>query len=175
MKKYFAPVFYCCIAILLFNGCHQRYWYRNTIDIGDSKRYSVKVTVINYAPEFLSEEFVEVMRKASVKALKRRGYFEVPIDSPQFHFILTLKVDSFNAGIKNYDYQKTVYTITPQRNYYNFKHTVKAIMINCTLKNYKQGWNKWDIYDDLYYFGEYRDIGRSEGMVKALIKNATPK
>lgn len=175
MKKYTIPVFCCCIALLLFCGCQKRYWFRSTIDIGNSKKYSVKITVINDAPDFLSDKFVEVMRKRSAKSLKHKGYFEVPIDSPQFHFILTLKVDSFNAGVRNYNRQSAIYTPTPQKNYYAFKHTVKAIMINCTLKNYKQGWTKWEVFDDLYYFGEYRDIGRSEGMVKALIKNATPR
>lgn len=171
MKKYTVPVFCGCMLLFLFCGCQKRYWFRSTIDIGNSKKYSVKITVINDAPDFLSDKFVEVMRKRSAKSLKRKGYFEVPIDSPQFHFILTLKVDSFNTLYK----ANTVYTADKIIDSYRFKRTVKAIMIHCTLKNYKQGWTKWDVSDDLYYFGEYRDIGRSEGMVKALIKNASPR
>lgn len=136
-----------------------------------SKKYSVKITIDNKAPDFLSDQFVEVMRKACVKELKRKGFYELPIDSPQFLFTLELKVDSFNAGIRGFTKKNAVYTPTPAKSYYTFKHTVKAIMFNCELRNYKGGWIQWEINDDLYYFGENRDIGRSEGMVRYLIRS----
>lgn len=136
-----------------------------------SKKYSVKITIDNRVPDLLSNEFEEVMRKACVKELKRKGFYELPIDSPQFHFTLVLKVDSFNAGIRE-SKPNAVYTPAPSKEYYTFKHTVKAIMFDCVLRNYKQGWKQWEIGDDLYYFGETRDIGRSEGMVRYLIRSA---
>jgi hypothetical protein len=160
---------------VLFGGCSKRYWFRNKIDLADSKKYSVKITVINQAPTFLSDQFVEVMRKSSAKELKRKGYFELPIDSPQFHFTLVLKVDSFNAGIRDFTKKTATYSTTPSKNYYTFRHTVKAILFNCEMRNYKQGWMQWEAADDLYYFGEDRDLGRSVGMVRYLIKSAKPR
>jgi hypothetical protein len=48
---------------------------------------------------------------------------------------------------------------------------VKAILFDCRMENYKKKRIKWEANDDIYYFGEYRDIGRSEGMVRYIIKN----
>ncbi len=163
------------LLMVLLGGCTKRYWFRTKIDTVNSKKYSVKITVINQSPEFLSDQFVEVMRKSSMKELKRKGYFELPIDSPQFHFVLTLKVDSFNAGVRNFTKNTAVYSTTPSRNYYTFRHTVKAILFNCEMRNYKQGWLQWEAEDDLYYFGEERDLGRSVGMVRHLIKTVKPR
>lgn len=168
--------FLILILISVLSGsCTKRYWFRNKIDTAQSKKYSVKISVVNQAPNFLSDYFIEVMRKSCAKELKRKGYFELPIDSPQFHFTLVLNVDSFNAGIRNYTKRNAVYSTSPSKDYYTFKHTVRAIMFTCEMRNYKQGWTQWEAVDDLYYFGEDRDLGRSVGMVRYLIKSAKPR
>src|SRR6478736_6545501 len=91
------PLIAVCI-VLIVSGCTKRYWFRLKIDVANSKRYSVKINVVNQTTSLLSNDFVEVMRKAAAKELKKKGYFELPIDSPQFLFTLYLKVDSFNAA-----------------------------------------------------------------------------
>lgn len=161
--------------LLLVSGCTKRYWFRLKIDVANSKRYSVKVNVVNQTSSLLSTDFVEVMRKAAVKELKKKGYFELPIDSPQFLFTLYLKVDSFNASEQVKPKEIALYTDTIKPNYRSYHQTVKAVMMVCELKHYKRGWVKWVNADDVYYFGEYRDIGRTEGMVRYLIRTAKDK
>ena len=163
------------LCLLLLNGCNKRYWFRSKIDDGKSKKYSVKIIINNESPTILSDKFVAVMRHACVKGLKQKGYFEIPIDSPQFQYILTLRVDSFNASAGTFNAKKGIYTTAPQKGLKSFKHTVKAIEFDCQMKHYKKGWMQWQNADDIYYFGEYRDIGRSEGMVRYLIRTAEPK
>jgi hypothetical protein len=119
---------------------------------------------------------LKILHKAAAKELKKKGYYEIPIDSPQFLFTLQMKVDSFNASrVSHYSKKYAMYSHTPESAPYSFGHTVKAIMFNCELRHYKQNWVKWDATDDVYYFGEYRDIGRSEGMVRYLIRSAKPR
>jgi hypothetical protein len=175
-----------CVCILLFASCGKRYWYRTKIDLANSKKYSVKIKVVNASNGFFDKDFADVMHKAAAKELKKKGYFEVPIDSPQFLFTLVFKLDSFNAGIprnnevndtlnddiNHIDRKNAIYAAKPPGAPYAFKSTVKAIMFDCELRHYKHGWIKWKEADDIYYFGEYRDIGRSEGMVRHLIKIA---
>lgn len=160
------------LLITLTISCQKRYWFRTKIDLAGSKKYSVKVTVENRSPEFISQEFVDVMRKESAKQLKRKGFFELPIDSPQYHFNLVLFVDSFNSAVRSREKNAAFYAHVPQRNAYRFKHTVKAIFFNCKLTHYKQGWTQWEAKEDIYYFGESRDLGRGVGVVKYLIRTA---
>jgi hypothetical protein len=162
--------------LLIVSGCTKKYWFRLKIDVANSKRYSVKMNIVNQTPSLLSNDFVEVMRKAATKELKKKGYYELPIDSPQFLFTLYLKVDSFNASEQIPPKEIALYTTdTVKPNYRSYNQTVKAVMMVCELKHYKQGWVKWINADDVYYFGEYRDIGRTEGMVRYLIRTAKDK
>jgi hypothetical protein len=161
-----------CILIL-FSGCTKRYWYRTKIDLPNTKKYSVKINVVNESNNLLNKDFMDVMRKAAVKELKKKGYFELPVDSPMFLFTLVLKVDSFNASEKVPPREVSIYTAdTVKPNLRSYRQTVKAVMIVCELKHYKKGWIKWVNTNDVYYFGEYRDLGRTEGMVRLLIRTA---
>jgi hypothetical protein len=162
------------ICIVLFTGCSQRYWYRNKISLPYTQKFTVKVRVLNQSNNLLNAEFEEVMRKAAVKELKKKGYNEAPIDSPQFLFTLYLQVDSFDVSAGG------PREINPDREsgrseYRSANSTVRAVTMVCELKHYKQGWTKWVNSDDVYYFGEYRDIGRAEGMVRQLIHDAKDK
>ena len=168
--------FFILCILLLFSSCSKRYWFRLKIDVANSKRYSVKIKVLNQSANLLSDDFAEIMRKAAAKELKKKGYFELPIDSPQFLFTLLLKVDSFNASEQIPPKEIALYTAdTVKTNYRSYHQTVKAVMVVCELKHYKRGWVKWICADDVYYFGEYRDIGRTEGMVRHLIRTAKDK
>jgi hypothetical protein len=153
------------VGLMLLASCNQRYWFRTKIDLANSKKYSVKISVVNCSPEMLPENFNAAMRHVSKKYLKRRGYYEVPIDSPQFHYTLSIKVDSFRVGGKPF-YRRDIYS--------NSKN-VKAILIEAKMVHYKKGWMQWENRDDIYYFGETRDVGRSMGVVRYLIRNAQPK
>jgi hypothetical protein len=171
MTKNLQPLllFFVLLSVM---GCEQKYWFRIKIDVPHSNKYSVKVNVINQSNHLLSKDFEEIMRKSVVKELKKKGYFELPIDSPQFLFTLFLNVDSFNAAKKNHPKEIALYADSVRHNYRSYNQTVKAVMIVCELKHYKQGWVKWISADDVYYFGEYRDIGRVEGVVRHLIRIA---
>lgn len=183
-------IFLICV-LFLFSGCTKRYWYRSKIDLAQSKRYSVKIEVVNSSSELLDKEFEQVMRDAATKELKKKGFFELPIDSPQFLFTLLLKVGSFNQSERPgprdlglhlalesdtllfkemYGSGGITSTVSGSRS-----QQVKAVMIVCLMRNYKQGWVKWVCADDLYYFGEPRDMGRAEGMVRHLIRIAKDK
>lgn len=168
------PFILICV-LFLFSGCTKRYWFRLKIDSANSKRYSVKINVLNQSTNLLSDAFAEIMRKAAVKELKKKGYFELAIDSPQFVFTLLLKVDSFNASEQIPPKEIALYADTVKPTYRSYNQTVKAVLVVCELKQYKRGWVKWINADDVYYFGEYRDIGRTEGMVRYLIRTAKDK
>lgn len=183
-------VFLLTSILLLFTGCTKRYWYRTKIDLAKSKRYSVKIEVVNESNELLDKEFEKVMRESSVRALEKKGFFELPVDSPQFLFTLMFKVGSFSRGgqltprdlglhmvsendsilLQNAFHSGSSMTASGSRT-----EQVKAVMIVCLMRHYKQGWVKWVCADDLYYFGEPRDLGRAEGMVRHLIKIAKDK
>jgi hypothetical protein len=58
-------------------------------------------------------------------------------------------------------------------NAYKFNRTVRAILMQCDLVQRKPLKRKWTNYEDIFYFDDYRrDAGRSEGVVRFLIRSA---
>ncbi len=145
------PILFLSLVMILLSGCTKRYWYRTKIDTKHSQKYSVKITIINEIPKHLSDEFVASMRKASLKVLERKGYFELPIDSPQFHYILTIRGATY------------LYRSNERFGYLDF---------TCEMRHYKHGWTLWEAADYLEYKKNKRDIPRSRGVVKHLIRAA---
>jgi hypothetical protein len=174
------PFFIVSICLLvLLGGCGKRYWYRITLK-DPKKKQLVKVNIQNLSPQFLSDEFAEEMRHAILKELKKKGYVLSVKDSPMYEFVLKLGIDSFNAGVRNYTKEHAEYVNEPSRlkstsSVYTFRKPVKAIMISCRLQIYRSKAMVWENNDDLYFFNEYmKDLGRCDGMIRYLIRNAEP-
>lgn len=161
-----------CILMLLIGGCTKRYWYRTKIDVPRSNKYSVKINIVNDSPELLTKQFCDEMHKAATKALKKNGYYETGVKVPKFNYTLVLRVDSFNQSIKHFDNQNIPHSLLLGN--YNYRYGVGAITFVSKLDDTKYG-PKWEKYYDIYFFGEKRDISRSAGVVKFLIKTAEQK
>lgn len=161
-----------CLLVLVFTGCTKRYWYRTKIDAPHSNKYSVKINIENRSPDRLNEDFVNAMHRSAAKALKKWGYFEAPVKSPRFIYTLTVGVDSFNQSVKHFDSKNLPGPGGIIRGSYNYAYGVSAIVFNSRLDYGKEAVTKWERMYDIYYFGEKRDISRSEGVVKFLIKTA---
>jgi hypothetical protein len=161
-----------CLGIMLVSGCTKRYWFRSKIDVPHSKRYSVKINIVNRSPECLTGEFITAMHQAAAKYLQKWGYYETHIKSPTYIYTLTLRVDSFDQSRKRFDGQN----IPPKLllGDRNFVYGEAAIVFTSEL-DHKQFGRKWSKFYDIYYFGEKRDISRSKGVVKLLIKMAEEK
>lgn len=172
------PILCILLCLLIVSGCGKRYWYR--IKLRDAKQlYSIKISILNMSPNYLSQEFVDELKVGCLKELKRKGYIPSVKDSPVFEFVLRIEVDSFNAGIRNYSKGYAEYVPDGSKpkgsGIYAFRKPVKAIMFDCRLQHFKTKMAVWDVSDDLYFFNDYmKDLGRSDGMVRYLIRNAEP-
>lgn len=164
-------------VLLLLSSCQQRYWFRIKLRNEYKRTHSIRIDVNNYSPQFLGPEFVQYMRDASKKQLKKEGYIISPKDTPAFRFVLSMYVDSFNATILTNNKPGFI-TNNPNSfsltnpNVYKFRNSVKAILFECQLMPYKNPIPNWSERNDLYFFNDYeRDIGRSVGMVRYLIRS----
>lgn len=158
--------------ILLLSGCQRRYWFRIKLPGEYKRKYATQIDIVNYSPEVLSKNFEEVMLAACKKQLKKSGYIVSAKDSPVFRFQLTLQVDTFSIGEKNY--QKSP---MPSKNvgkgfyFFNLRRNVKAIIFECKFYPYKNSVPNWTTVQDNYFFNEEeRDLGRSVGTVRYLIR-----
>lgn len=175
------PFYAMLLCLTLLSSCGRRYWYR--IKLRDAKQlYSIRVSVMNLSPGYLSNEFGEELKVSCLKELRRKGYIPSVKDSPAFEFVLTMQVDSFNAGIRNYTkgYAEYIPDAAKPRStssgIYAFRKPVKALALDCRLQHYKTKIAVWDANDDLFFFNDYyKDLGRSDGMVRYLIRTAEPK
>ncbi|MES2560026.1 MAG: hypothetical protein V4590_09820 [Bacteroidota bacterium] len=166
------------ILVLACAGCGQRYWYRLKLDGSSVKRYSVKVDVVNHTPKLISDDFETILKKGALKELKKNGYYETPKDSPDYFLVLQLAVDSFNMALYQQQTKIAMYSDSTVKapNTYRFKKTVRAILMQCDLVQRKPLKRKWTGYEDIYYFNDYwRDVGRSEGVIRYLIRSAEEK
>jgi hypothetical protein len=172
------PFLVVLLCLIMISGCGKRYWYR--IKLRDARQlYSIKVSMVNLSPQYLSQEFMDELKVGCLKELKRKGYIPSVKDSPVFEFVLRIEVDSFNAGIRNYtkDYAEYVPEGSKTKGpaVYTFRKPVKAIMFNCRLQHFKTKVAVWDTSEDLYFFNDYmKDLGRSDGMIRYLIRTAEP-
>lgn len=161
--------------VFMLMGCGQRYWYRLKLDGSSIKRYTIKVDVVNHTPKLLSQDFEAILKKGALKELKKFGYYETPKDSPDYFLVLQLAIDSFNTALYNQQTKIAIYTdsVVKAPNAYKFNRTVRAILMQCDLVQRKPLKRKWTNYEDIFYFDDFRrDVGRSEGVVRFLIRSA---
>ncbi len=159
-------------------GCGQRYWYRLKLDGASVKRYTVKVEVVNHTPKLLSEDFETILKKGAFRELKKFGYYETPKDSPDYFLVMQIAVDSFNMLLYDKQTKIAIYSdsIVKAPNVYRYNRTLRAILMQCDLVQRKPLKRKWTGYEDIYYFNDYRrDVGRSEGVVRYLIRSEAEK
>jgi len=174
-----STIFFICffLAILfIISGCGKRYWYRIKIRGQYKSTHAIKIEVRNYSPEFLSKAFEDKLIEVSRRQLKKVGYIVSPKDSPVFRFVLSMRVDSFNAVLR--ENQRPSFVVQnpydfslkqSQMNYY--RNAVKNLLFECQFLPYKNPIPNWTVQNDLYFFNDYqRDLGRSAGMVRYIIK-----
>lgn len=163
------------VCLLILQGCGKRYWFRLKMDGSSVKRYSVKVDVVNHTPKLLPGEFEAELIKGAFKELKKFGYYETTKDSPDCYLVMQLAVDSFNTVMYREQTKIAIYTdsIIRSPNAYRLSRTVRAILMQCDLVQRKPLKRVWTNYEDIFYFNDYRrDVGRSEGVVRYLIRAA---
>lgn len=168
-------IFSIGLILFIFCGCGQRYWYRLKLDGSSVQRYTVKVDVVNHTPKLVSQDFESVLKRGALKELKKFGYYETPKDSPDFFLVLQLAVDSFNTALYHQQTKIAIYTdsVLTIPNAYKFNRTVRAVLMQCDLVKRKPLKRVWTNYEDIYYFGDFRrDVGRSEGVIRFLIRSA---
>jgi uncharacterized protein YifE (UPF0438 family) len=115
------------------------------------------------------------MHTAASKALAKNGYFEVPIKSPVYTYTLIVNVDSFNQTRRYFDNRNIPKAGSILTGEYPYKYGVAAIVFHSKLTHNGQYGIKWEKRYDIYYLGEKRDIARSKGVVKFLIRTAEEK
>ncbi len=159
------------IVLLLLSSCQKRYWYRSFV-FGSSKNLvPVNVVIQNESPTLLTETFEKEILAACEKQLLKKGY-KATAKKAIFQFTLVIKVEKFKVnGLAHYGGERTML-------YPYFDKEVKAILFECTLTQSKKDltWQVWENSNDLYFFGKQkRDMRRSKGMVKYLIRSAKQK
>ncbi len=155
--------------LLMISGCQQRYWYRMKFDFFTPKpRKKVAVIINNYADDWLEPNFDKVMQKKCEIIFKRKKFDIASPDTADFVFYLDVIIDSFNvAGIAWRLDEKSRTDVSP----YSYKRQgVKAIMFNYKMVRRKEKVIEWKETNDLFYYDDYRDLGRSVGMVRYTIK-----
>lgn len=168
-------IFSLGLILLIFSGCGQRYWYRLKLDGSSVQRYTVKVDVVNHTPKLVSSDFENILKRGALKELKKFGYYETPKDSPDYFLVLQLAIDSFNTALYHQQTKIAIYTdsVINSPNAYKFNRTVRAVLMQCDLVKRKPLKRVWTNYEDIYYFDDFRrDVGRSEGVIRFLIRSA---
>lgn len=159
------------IVLLLLSSCQKRYWYRSFVFGSGKNLVPVNLIIQNESPTLLTETFEKEMRTACEKQLLKKGYKVVP-KKAIFQFKLVIKVEKFRVnGLAHYGGERTML-------YPYFDKEVKAILFECVLSQSKKdlSWTVWENTNDLYFFGKQkRDMRRSRGMVKYLIRSAKEK
>jgi hypothetical protein len=152
---------------LLLSGCEHRYWYRHKIKA--AKRKTVHLYVVNHSPGFISRKFENAIEQTCVYALHKKGY-EVVKDTPEYHFFVHMKVDSFYTKSKwflqnGYNIFKPTYT-----SYYS-DNNVKEISFEYNLVNPDNELLFWESRSEFFYFdNEGRDLRRSKSMINYALK-----
>jgi len=157
--------------LLLLSSCQKRYWYRSFV-LGSSKNLiPINLSIQNESQALLTKTFENEMLAACEKQLFKKGY-KVILKNTTFQFKLIVKVEKFRVnGLAHYGGERTML-------YPYFDKEVKAILFECVLTQSKKdlNWTVWENTNDLYFFGKQkRDMRRSKGMVKYLIRSAKQK
>lgn len=182
MKRYSISVLLLLAITLLISGCEKRYWYRKKIrePLFTEKTYprrTVKIEIRNESPDFISKRFEQIIQRAGMKTLARKGFIDAQKDTPNLHLIINLRVDSYyvygsNTGALSGFNQSRI--ITRQRlqtdngaRLLKEKRPVKELTLSYYMTFPVTGNVYWESGDGLYFFNdEKRDLRRSLGMVR---------
>lgn len=155
-----------CLGWILFSSCGKLYWYRTKVNADRvSEKLTFKLVINNRAPEYLSEQFENNIRGICVHALIKKGFVEAKKDTPDYLFIVYVKVDSFE--IKTPIHFRNGYTSSykltnpnPVATYTSFSryHSAKEISFDYNLVYTKYNLSHWTSKSEFYFFGnEMRD------------------
>ncbi len=169
MKAGFKQILFIgLLSVILLSSCQRRYWYRSFVWGSSKSEIPINITIINESPNSISSDFQNAILATCEKQLLKKGY-KVTSKKTNFQFQIKLKVESYNvSGLAHYGGEKT--SLIP---YYN--KDVQAILFECNLFQNKKdlNWKVWENNNDLYFFDKKkRDLRRSKGMVKYLIRSA---
>lgn len=155
-------------ALLSLSSCQRRYWYRSFVWSNSKNDLPVNISITNESPGTISPEFEKAILATCEKQLLKKGY-KVSTKKTLYKFNIKLKVESYTvSGLAHYGGERT--SLIP---YYN--KDVQAILFECSLFENKKDlkWKVWENNNDLYFFDrEKRDLRRSKGMVRYLIRSA---
>jgi len=164
------------VACTLFTGCHKRYWYRIKIDDFHRTYTPVNIRIVNASPGQLSPVFEKQIYKACVKQLRKQGFAPAGKDSPRFEFVLAMSVDTFRQSIlMEHTYWTDGTKAKARGGTAQIRHSFEAptITFRCNMIRIKPTMQMWDNKEDLYFLNQrFRDIIRSKGMVKYMIRTA---
>ncbi|MFA6260808.1 MAG: hypothetical protein WC760_05030 [Bacteroidia bacterium] len=170
------------LAVLLITGCEKRYWYRKKVrePLFSEKIYprrTVKIEIRNESPDFISKRFEQIILRAGMKTLSRKGFMDAQKDTPNLHLVISLRVDSYyvygsNTGAISGFNQSSI--VTRQRlqtqagaRSLKEKRPVKELTLSYYMTFPVTGIVYWESGDGLYFFNdEKRDLRRSLGMVR---------
>jgi hypothetical protein len=157
------------IFAFIFSACQQRYWYRIKFDFWKKpNKGSCRVHIENHAQHLLKADFDTYMQKVCEKRMKKNNYVISGKDSTDFVLHVIISADTLIGSGTG----QTVKASSDQISYYSYnRKQIKQLLFTVMLKEGKKQHIRWVGKADLYYMDdEIRDLGRSIGLVNALIK-----
>lgn len=171
-KKYVIP--FLAIVCILMAGCEKRYWYRQKVRVFTFNRKvkTMRYTVNNFSPQFLSNKYEKEMEDYGFKKLYKKGFEESKRDTPQYIVTISFRVDSFKTEYSRHFMVGRTYRVrksddsNPIYEYYAGSDMVKQITIEYSLYHVKTQFKLWETKSELYFLdNEWRDISRSKSMM----------
>ncbi len=175
--------FFVCLFVIFFSSCSKLYWYRLKIKAAKEPNKSTFTIVINNeAPQYLSKQFENGIKGICIHALNKKGFVESKKDTPDYLFVIFLKIDSFEKSTfvtyrNGYATSYRPTTTYPNPTYSSFSSYLKSkeISFDYNLINTKYHLHSWSNHSEFYFFGnELRDLRRSKSMINYALKHTPP-
>ena len=159
------------LAVLLTMGCSQRYAFRSKVFVFKKQTIPISIQINNESPVIFSKSFEAQIRKTCEKKLMTRGFGPPKKkQTPLYHFELSLQVDSF---IVPHAFRTSAYPNPKMVD--GGLVNVKAIVLEANFTHIKNKSVIWKDEYDLYFFNqEKKDLRRTKGVCKYLIKQIKP-
>ncbi len=157
------------LLALTLSACQQRYWYRMKFDFWKQPdKGSCRVYIENHAQHLLKVDFNAYMQQICEKRMKKTRYNISQKDSTDYILHIIISADTLIGSGTG----ETAKAGTQEISHYSYKRKeIKQLMFTVLFKEGKKQHVKWMGKADLYYLDdELRDLGRSIGLVNALIK-----
>jgi hypothetical protein len=169
MKKIKTSFSSLLIIIFIFSACQQRYWYRMKFDFWQKPdKGSCRVYIENHAQHLLKVDFDAYMQQACEKRMKKNNYVISGKDSTDFVLHVIISADTLIGSGTG----QTVKASSDQISYYSYnREQIKQLLFTIMLKEGEKQNIRWVEKADLYFMDdEIRDLGRSIGLINAIIK-----